>query len=149
MRYRHVFRVQAPQAEVAEFHTRAASLSDITPPIVPIRVHQAPEHIGLGDQMDFTMRVGPLPMRWTAQVEDVSPAGFLDRQVQGPFERWAHRHTFVEVDSETTGVIDEVEARLKPHLGWGLVGLGMWLGLPLLFAYRGWKTRRLLEDRQR
>ena len=29
----------------------------------------------------------------------------------------------------------------------GMIGLGMGLTLPLLFAYRGWKTRRLLKDR--
>ena len=97
------------------------------------------------DEMDFTMWMGPLPVRWEARVEDVSPAGFLDRQVRGPFEAWAHRHNFVAVDEETTEVVDQVEARLKPHALWRLVGLAMWLGLPLLFAYRGWKTRRLVE----
>jgi ligand-binding SRPBCC domain-containing protein len=84
-------------------------------------------------------------VRWEARVEEVSPTGFLDRQVRGPFEAWAHRHSFVAVDEETTGIVDEVEAQLKWHALWGLVGLAMWLGLPLLFAYRGYKTRRLLE----
>lgn len=145
MTYRHTFRVRAPQARVAEFHTRADSLTAITPPLIPMRVHRAPEHMGDGDEMEFTMWMGPLPVRWRAVVEDVSPEGFLDRQVQGPFQAWAHRHSFVVVDGETTEVMDRVEARIKPHLLWGPVGLGMWLGLPLLFAYRGWKTRRLLE----
>jgi hypothetical protein len=49
-------------------------------------------------------------------------------------------------DEGTTEVVDEVEAKLKRHPLWGPVGLAMWLGLPLLFAYRGWKTRRLLEE---
>ncbi|HRX05275.1 MAG TPA: hypothetical protein P5148_19150, partial [Anaerolineae bacterium] len=31
------------------------------------------------------------------------------------------------------------------HPIWGPVGLGMMLNLPLLFAYRGWQTRRLLN----
>ena len=30
-------------------------------------------------------------------------------------------------------------------LFWGLVGVLMWIGMPALFAYRGWKTRRMLE----
>jgi ligand-binding SRPBCC domain-containing protein len=87
----------------------------------------------------------PLLVRWVARVGDVSPTGFLDRQVRGPFEAWAHRHTFVQIEEGTTEAWDEVEARLKPHVLWGLVGLAMWLGLPLLFAYRGWKTRHLLD----
>jgi ligand-binding SRPBCC domain-containing protein len=145
MRYRHEFRVRATLADVARFHVSAASLKAITPPLIPMQLHHAPARMGDGDQMDFTMWMGPLPVRWQARVEDVSPTGFLDRQVTGPFEAWAHRHTFVQLAEGGTEVVDEVEASLKPHALWGLVGLAMWLGLPLLFAYRGWKTRRLLE----
>ena len=145
MKYRHTFRVRAPLADVAGFHTSAASLKAITPPLIPMQLHQAPQRMGDGDEMGFTMWMGPLPVRWEARVEDVSPTGFLDRQVRGPFETWAHRHTFVQIAEDSTEVLDEVEASLKPHVLWSLVGLAMWLGLPLLFAYRGWKTRRLLE----
>jgi ligand-binding SRPBCC domain-containing protein len=145
VKYQHTFRVRAPLADVVRFHTSAASLEAITPPLVPMQLHHAPEQMGDGDEMEFTMWLGPLPVRWVARVEDVSPAGFLDRQVRGPFEAWAHRHTFVQVEEGTTEVSDEVEARQKPQALWELVGLAMWLGLPLLFAYRGRKTRRLLE----
>jgi ligand-binding SRPBCC domain-containing protein len=93
------------------------------------------------------MWLGPLPLRWLARIEDVSPTGFTDRQVRGPFERWIHRHTFVPVDETTTAVLDEIELKLRPHLLWGLVGLGMRLGLPFLFAYRGWRTRRLIQTK--
>jgi hypothetical protein len=44
-----------------------------------------------------------------------------------------------------TLVIDQVEAELSDNWWWKAVGMGMWLNLPVLFAYRGWKTRRLLE----
>lgn len=145
MNYRHTFRLRAPLADVARFHTSASSLKAITPPFMPMQLHHAPPQMGDGDEMDFTMWLGPLPVRWVARVEDVSPAGFLDRQIRGPFASWVHRHRFVAVDETTTDVIDEVEARLKPHLLWGAVGLAMSLGLPLLFGYRGWKSRRLLE----
>jgi ligand-binding SRPBCC domain-containing protein len=145
MKYRHTFEVQAPLAEVVDFHTSAASLKAITPPLIPMQLHHAPQQMGDGDEMAFTMWLGPLPARWEARVEDVSPAGFLDRQLRGPFASWSHRHRFLALDEGWTEVVDEVEARLKPHLLWGAVGLAMWIGLPLLFAYRAWKTRRLLE----
>jgi ligand-binding SRPBCC domain-containing protein len=145
MKYRHTFRVHAPLAEVAEFHASAASLKAITPPLIPMQLHHAPEQMEDGDEMGFTMWMGPMPVRWEARVEEVSPAGFVDRQVHGPFGAWAHRHTFVQDADGSTGVLDEVEASLKLHALWGPVGLAMWLGLPLLFAYRGWKTKRLLE----
>ena len=74
-----------------------------------------------------------------------SAEGFTDRQIRGPFAAWAHRHTYVRVDDRTTDVVDEVEAELKRHPFWGLAGALMWIGMPMLFAFRGRKTRRILE----
>lgn len=149
MKYHHTFRVRVPQADVAEFHRRSEGLGAITPPLIVMRLYDVSDRLGEGDTMDFTIWFGPLPLRWVARIEDFSSNGFTDRQLHGPFERWAHRHSFAALDERTTEVTDEIEASLRKHPLWRLVGLGMWLGLPLLFAYRGWKTRRLLEgDRQ-
>lgn len=145
MKFKHTFRVYAPQAAVADFHSRSASMGAITPPPMIVRVHAAPERLGSGDVMDFTLWAGPIPLRWVARIEDASPAGFVDRQARGPFAAWAHRHSFVRVDDRTTDVVDEVEAELKRHPFWRLAGALMWVGMPVLFAYRGWKTKRILE----
>ncbi len=144
MIYRHTFRVRAPLAAVADFHRRSASMPAITPPPAVVRVHRAPAQLGEGDEMDFTLWLGPLPVRWLARIEETGPAGFVDRQVRGPFREWAHRHTFAAMDEFTTEIRDEVHAALDRHIWRTPVALGMWLSLPLLFAYRAWKTRRLL-----
>lgn len=149
MKYRHKFQVKAPLAEVAEFHSQSASMGDITPPPAVVEVHQAPARLDDGDEMAFTIWLGPLPVRWKARIEEVSPTGFVDRQLQGPFRRWTHRHSFKPVDKQTTEVVDEIEFELAKEPARGLVGLGMTLSLPFLFAYRGWKTRRLLADREK
>lgn len=145
MRYTHTFRVNAPQSAVADFHSRSASMPAITPPPMIVRVHAAPPRLTTGDVMDFTLWAGPIPVRWVARIEDASVEGFTDRQVRGPFAAWAHRHRFVRVDDRTTDVVDEVEAQLKRHPFWGLVGALMWAGMPVLFAFRGRRTKRLLE----
>jgi len=168
MKYRHRFTVQAPLEAVADFHSRSDSMGAITPPPVIAQVHQAPPQLSEGDEMDFTLWFGPVQLRWLARIEDVvrdqggdngqatggdhhgrrtrsAAAGFSDRQLRGPFAHWLHRHTFKAVDETTTEVIDEIEFKLRSHPLWRLVGLGMYLNLPLLFAYRGWKTRQLLE----
>lgn len=145
MKYQHRFIVHAPIARVADFHSRASSMAAITPPPVVVRMRNTPAVLAEGDRMDFTMWLGPLPVRWVAQIEEVSPAGFQDRQLSGPFAHWVHRHSFTALDASTTAVTDEISLRLQPHLLWGPVGLGMRLGLPLLFAFRAWKTRRLLQ----
>ncbi len=147
MRYKHRFRVKAPLAEVAEFHSQSASMGDITPPPAVVKVHQAPTRLDDGDEMDFTIWLGPLPVRWKARIEDVSATGFVDRQLEGPFRCWTHRHVFKSIDEQTTEVVDEIEFKLAKHPVRGIMGLGMSLSLPFLFAYRGWKTRRLLKNR--
>jgi ligand-binding SRPBCC domain-containing protein len=95
--------------------------------------------------MAFTMWMGPIPVRWRAYIGQVSATGFSDHQMEGPFRYWAHRHSFLPQDENSTDVVDEIQAGLRWHPLWALVGLAMWLGLPALFAYRAWKTRRLLE----
>jgi ligand-binding SRPBCC domain-containing protein len=143
--YQHRFRVKASVHRVAEFHRHAASMATITPPPIIVKIHHAPHVLSDGDRMNFTMWIGPLPVYWEAQIEAASSKGFTDRQLRGPFQRWVHRHSFLAVDENTTEVMDEVESGLRRHPFWWLVGLSMRLGLPLLFAFRAWKTRRMLE----
>jgi ligand-binding SRPBCC domain-containing protein len=144
MRFLHRFNVKAPLEVVSDFHRRPGSLGAITPPPAILRLHLAPEELGEGDEMDFTIWLGPLPIRWVARIEGVSKEGFSDRQLRGPFKDWVHRHSFVRVDDRTTQVQDQIEANFRPHLLWGPVGLGMWLSLPLMFSYRARQTRKYL-----
>jgi ligand-binding SRPBCC domain-containing protein len=120
-------------------------MAAITPPSIRVKIHRTPPDLRNGGEMEFALWIGPLPIRWTASIEKVSESGFTDRLKSGPFADWVHRHSFLPLDDRTTEVIDQISLRLKTHLVWGPVGLGFWLGLPLLFAFRGWKTRQLLE----
>lgn len=146
MMYRHTFRVRAPLAHVAEFHSHSASMPAITPPPIIIRVARAPVVLADGDEMEFTMWLGPLPVRWLARIEGVSASGFTDRQVRGPFSVWVHQHKFIAVDDQTTEVLDEVTICLRPEPLWWTIGMGMRMGLPVLFAFRAWKTKQLLSS---
>ncbi len=145
MKYRHSFQIQAPLTVVANFHANSASMGAITPPPVIAQIHHAPPHLQEGDEMDFTLWLGPLPIHWLARIENVSQNGFVDRQMRGPFQQWVHHHQFIALSPTTTQVIDEIEATPKKHPWWGAIGLGMWLNLPFLFAYRAWQTKRLLK----
>lgn len=95
--------------------------------------------------MVFTMWLLLLPVHWVSRIENVSPTGFTDRQIRGPFKTWKHEHTFIELSAELVEIKDEVQATLSSNPIWWLVGAGMWLSMPILFAYRGWKTRRMLK----
>ena len=145
MKYMHHFIVNASIARVAEFHSHASSMSAITPPPIVTKINQAPNRLKEGDCMDFTMWLGPLPVRWLAKIEEVTLNGFTDGLIRGPFSEWTHRHIFQRVDDQTTEVLDQITMHLRPHWFWGPVGLSMVLGLPFLFAYRAWKTKKILE----
>lgn len=146
MQFNHRFRVRAAQADVAAFHSSSRSMGAITPPPVIVQVHSAPAQLEDGDVMDFTLWLGPVPIHWVARIEETTPVSFVDRQVRGPFAAWEHLHTYVAEPDGSTVVADRVTAQLSRHPYWFFVGLGMWVTLPLLFAYRGWKTRRILES---
>ncbi len=143
--FEHVFAVDAPVEAVAAFHHQAGNVAAITPPPIVVRVDSpAPDRMRSGDEMAFTMWLGPLPLRWHVRFDEVSPTGFVDRQLAGPFAFWRHTHRFVAEGARRTRVEDRVEAGLRPEWPWRLIGGAMWLGLPLLFKYRAWRTRRLL-----
>lgn len=145
MNYHHRFLVRAPLARVNDFHKSADSLPAITPPPLRVRLHDAPSALGEGDEMDFSLGVGPISMRWVAHIESVSSTGFSDRQVRGPFAAWVHRHSFKALDRHITEVVDEITLQPRSHPLWWLVGMGMWAGLPFLFAYRARQTRKILQ----
>jgi ligand-binding SRPBCC domain-containing protein len=140
------FKVEAPLEQVADFHSRSASLAAISPPPVIIRLDEAPQSMSAGDEMSFTLWLGPLPIRWKALITKVTETGFVDLQVEGPFEKWEHHHTFTSVSPSTTLVNDEIHVTLSNQLSKTLVGLGMMVGLPFLLRYRAWRTQRLLTQ---
>ncbi len=146
MRYRHEFAINAPLAAVVEFHSRSENMAAITPPPLIVQMRQAPPLLAEGSRMDFTLWAGPIPVPWASAIEAVTPYGFVDRQLEGPFETWVHQHSYVPLSDSVTLVRDEIQAELKRHPWWRLVGLAMWLGLPLLFAYRAWQTRRIIQQ---
>ena len=148
MKFEHRFQVNASQQEVAEFHSHTTGFKALVPPFTPAVIHSAPDPLVEGSILDFTLWAGPIPIRWESVIQDVSVEGFTDIQGQyGPYRAWTHRHNFIRVEDNITEVYDHVEASFRPHLLWGPVALGMWISLPLLFAYRKMQTIRHLEEK--
>ena len=94
--------------------------------------------------VEMTVWLGLIPVFWRAKHLDVHPvSGFSDIQEAGPFQRWKHQHKFQKLDENKSLIVDQIEAEFKT--GWrGIVGRLIWLGLPSLFVYRHWRTKKLL-----
>lgn len=143
--FSHAFKVNASLTAVADFHHSPLALKRLTPPLVPLGMHRL-DPLANGSTSEFTLWLGPLPQRWVAVHSDVDRLhGFTDRQVEGPFSRWVHRHTFTEIVPGLVQVQDEIEYSYGQGIYKGLVSRLMAFGLPLMFAYRAWQTRRLVE----
>lgn len=155
MRYGRSFIVAAPVADVVGFHGTLEGFRRLVPPGAPMRIHHADDPLEPGGRLEFTLWLGLVPVRWEAVLEPLpdrtgglDDRGFVDRQVRGPFRSWVHEHRFTPLGPKHTRVVDEVEARWRPHPLWGLVGLGIWLSLPFLFRYRRFRTKQALARRR-
>ncbi|MBN2550874.1 MAG: hypothetical protein JXB15_17050 [Anaerolineales bacterium] len=143
--YTHRILISAPLQRVADFHADSRALQRLTPPPVFVQMHFV-EPVAENSKAEFTLWIGPLPVRWLAVHSNVhTQHGFTDTQLRGPFKHWVHQHSFRAVDEKTTEILDEIRAEPGDHPLWGLVSRFMWLNLPLMFAYRGWVMRRLIQ----
>lgn len=142
LRFRRAFKVEATPSVVSDYHRNTAVLRRLTP--FPIIVQfQHVEAVREGSTARFILWFGPVPVHWHARHYDVQMSqGFTDDLAAGPFRSWVHQHSFLSRPSGGTRVQDEIHAELGRGLFHGLVSRFMWLTLPILFAFRAWRTRR-------
>ena len=58
---------------------------------------EPPARLDAGALLDFSVRIGGVPVRWRVMVREFDPPfRFVDVQLWGPFARWEHRHRFLE-----------------------------------------------------
>jgi ligand-binding SRPBCC domain-containing protein len=138
--FQRSFKVDAPISLVANFHADPRALQRLTPPPILMRPGRM-EPLTEGSISEFVMWLGPFPVRWVARHSSVSQAGFTDEQLEGPFKRWVHHHRYEALAPDQSLVTDDISAELSDRLLARLLGAVMWLGLPILFAYRAWRTR--------
>jgi len=147
MNFLHRTTINASLDSVVRFHQDSNNMGKITPPPILVVIKHAPNPIFEGAEMEFTLWFGPLPVRWHARFEDITSSGFIDRQLSGPYKTWVHEHKFFDLGNGKTEIVDEIRAEHHANLWRRMIGLIMWSGMPVLFAYRAWKTRRELEHR--
>ncbi len=105
--------VSASPGETFRFFADAANLQALTPGFLDFRIlTPLPIEMGAGALIRYRLSLGGLPLGWLTRIEEWHPeAGFVDVQLEGPYARWVHRHTFTPRDGGTI-VRDEVEYAL-------------------------------------
>ena len=140
------FVVDAPLAAVRDFHRDTSALKRLTPPPTIVQLRSI-EPLADGSVSEFTLWVGPLPLRWKAVHRGVSDHGFTDVQATGPAAKWEHTHSFVPLADGRTEIREHIEFEHKPG-PWGLVTRFLFSrpNLLFMFGYRRWVTRRALRQ---
>lgn len=125
-----------------DFHAAPGAFARLTPPPIYVQVHRNDIHQLVAGDVEFTLWMGPLPVRWHAQhAPGANTTSFVDFQVKGPVAYWHHEHIIRDVPGGVE-LKDRIRIAHKPGLA-GLLTRLMFDGLPLrfLFIYRHLRTR--------
>jgi len=106
--------IDLPRSQVFDFFSKAENLEKITPPDLGFHiVTPQPIEMGEGSLIEYRISLHGIPMSWKTLISKWDPPNeFVDEQLSGPYKQWIHRHTFIELDPNTTLIEDEVRYRL-------------------------------------
>ena len=138
--FNYEFTVNASLEDVSAFHQDTSALKKLNPPPIIVQLHQV-DPMAEASVSEFTLWMGPIPIRWRAIHSNVGVNGFTDTQDKGPMEYWKHTHSFECIKEQKTRIRETIEYRHPKGLGSMFTRLlfGKY-GLTLLFAYRKWAT---------
>ncbi len=134
--------------EIFAWHAREGAFQRLTPPWEPLElVSKQGEGIREGTRLVLRMRLGPVPVEWTARHTRFVPGSlFQDTQEKGPFSKWLHTHRMWDEPSGVGVLEDEVEYALPVGALGRLFGGGYARKrLERIFAYRHALTREDLR----
>lgn len=105
--------VPTPLDETFAFFADAFNLEGITPPFLRFRIITPPPiTMRVGTLIEYRLSLYGMPMRWLTRIDRWEPGvAFVDRQVEGPYRKWVHLHTFKASDGGTQ-VNDRVDYEL-------------------------------------
>jgi len=136
------FQIFAPIVHVADFHRSPQALKRLMPFPIILQFHRI-DPLSEQSIAEFTIWIGPFPVRWTAIHTGVNPLhGFTDIQLKGPMKLWQHTHRFTEMGENITLVQDHIQFDYRPGFRyfWTQI-LYAPLMLRILFFYRFLITR--------
>jgi ligand-binding SRPBCC domain-containing protein len=148
MRFIKESRIAAPIDQVFAFHESPDALARLTPPWEKVEIEESVGSILPGSRVKLRTRFGPFRLRLIAEHTEYDPPNlFADRQVQGPFASWYHRHLFRTDGSDGTILRDEIDYQLPlGRLGELLGGRMVERKLRRMFEYRHEQTKKIVES---
>lgn len=137
-RFQRRTRIEASAADAFAWHARPGALERLTPPWDRVVVEERSGGIEDGARVTLRVKVGLIPVRWVALHERTVPGReFSDRQVEGPFRSWCHRHRFEPLGPSACQLEDDIAYALPlGRLGRIMGDVGVQKKLDRMFTYR-------------
>ena len=143
------FTLQLPGVTVQQlhdFHHRPDAFQLLSPPGSVRKVTGDIGPLHDGQRLVLHLRKFGLPLQWVALHSRVSPNGFMDTQLSGPFAAWQHQHLF-QPTPEGCKLLDVIDFTL-PLEPLSRIALPLVLAdVREMFAYRHRVTREWLLPR--
>ncbi len=136
-------RIDAPVEAVFQWHARPGAIQRLSPPWDPIKVLSQKGGIQTNAEVVMRMKFGPFSFKWIARHTDyIQNRLFQDQQIQGPFSKWIHTHTFSPDGSNACILEDAIEYSLPFHpVGSPITEKWIHRKLERIFTYRHHTTR--------
>jgi uncharacterized protein len=102
----------ASPSEVFAFYADVSNVPAMTPPDLQLEVRRAETPLKEGSRVLFAIRPSfiPFEMLWLLRIVDFVPGEqFAESLIDGPFDRWTHRHEFRALPDGRTEVTDTIE----------------------------------------
>lgn len=100
--------IAAPQTELRDWHFRPGAFARLNPPWEPVEHLSGTSTIEEGKEFEFRVGRPPFSMRWRGRYR-ITPDGFEDSQIKGPFKTWKHNHIFKSGDGDSSTLTDHVQ----------------------------------------
>lgn len=126
-----------PVEGLFQYHANPGALARLVPPWQSVVVEKRSDSLEVGSEVELTMRMMGIPMRWLARHTQLHPPNsFTDVQVRGPFRSWTHQHLFSSLSSTSSRLTDRIHFDsgiwgVRPVADRAIVGM-----LKTVFDYR-------------
>ena len=134
-----------PIQPLRDFHASPEAIRILTPPgtLQKLTGDLGPLHEG--QQLTLYVKKMGLTLPWHARNESVSPEGFTDRMISGPFAVWKHHHHFVNLGLYGSQLVDEIYFQLPlAPLSHGVLAF-IRADIRKLFRFRHQQTHQTLQ----
>lgn len=129
--------INQPLSRLFRFFERPENLSKLTPHWLSFKITtKLPLEMKQGAEFEYTISLFGIPMKWKTLIAKYSPPNiFIDEQVKGPYKKWVHTHSFVEIKGRVI-MKDRVEYDLYGGFLKYIINIIVGLSIKKIFNYR-------------